>query len=36
VGWLTNPLNPPTHGGLSRVTKFMAHHKVSGVGLTHF
>jgi len=36
VGWLTNPPNPPIRGGLSRVTKFLAHHKVSRVGFTHF
>jgi len=31
-----NPLNPPTRGGLRQVAKFLSHHKVSQVGLTHF
>jgi len=36
VGWWANPLNPPTYGGFSWVAKFLAHHKVSRVGFTHF
>ena len=36
MGWWANPLNLPTRGGLSRVAKFLAHHKVSQVGFTHF
>ena len=36
MGWWANPLNPPTRSGLSRVTKFLAHQKVSRVGFTHF
>jgi len=31
-----NPLNPPIRGGLSRITKFLAHHKVNQVGLRYF
>ena len=36
MSWWANPLNPPTRGGLSQVTKFLAHHKVSQIGFTHF
>ena len=36
MGWWANPLNPPTRGGLSRVTKNLAHLEVSRVGLTSF
>jgi len=28
MGRYINSLNPPTRGGLSRITKFLAHHKV--------
>jgi len=33
---IVSSLNPPTRGGLSRVTKFLAHHKVSRVEFNHF
>jgi len=36
VGWWVNPLNPLTWGGLSQVTKFLTHHKVSRIRFTHF
>jgi len=36
VGWLINPLNSPTRGALSRVTKFLALHKVSWIVFTYF
>ena len=36
MGWWANPLNSPTRGGLSWVTKFLTHQKVSRVGFAHF